>query len=179
MNQKERKKVLDERAKLKGYRNRLMLLKDAVPNINELWGDNKKMMEFFESGKAQKYEDHLSIKHGKPIDKLREVEFKTVLTVDLFKELKTKGVNDRTIMEDFKLNSNQLNAWKKKNGVLGMRLEGGKPAHKKVSEKGDVEMAKVTAEIKVDGMEEVQNLLQEAKSKIEALEKEKRKLSIL
>lgn len=56
----ERKKQKEDRAKLRGYRNRLMLLKDLVPNINELLQDNAKIIQFFESDKATKYEAKLN-----------------------------------------------------------------------------------------------------------------------
>ncbi|MFJ7971288.1 hypothetical protein [Psychrobacillus sp. NPDC096389] len=164
-----------ERAKLRGYRNRLALLKDTVPNINELWQDNTKIMEFFESGKAAEFEARLTIKHGKPIDKVRKpLKVETKLTPKLFKDLKAKGINDKIIRADFGLNINQLVAWKKANGLTGLNLQGGKPSDKKKTDKGDVEVAKATVEAKLDGMAELQNVIQEAKIQIEGLEQEKR-----
>lgn len=169
----ERKKLNQERAKLKGYRNRLMLLKDEIPNINELWESNEKIIDFFESGKAAKFEWLTAIKPGKPIDKVRKpLKVETKLTVELFKDLKAKGVNDKTIRADFGMNINQLVSWKKANGLTGLNLPGGNPSGKKKEDKEDVEMAKASVEVKVDGMAELQKVIQELKSKIETLEHE-------
>lgn len=172
----ERRKLKEDRAKLTGYRNRLMLLKDTVPNINVLWQDNSKIVKFFESGEAAKYEAKLKGNTGKPLDKKpKPLKVKTELTVELFKDLKAKGVNDRTIMAEYGMHSNQLTAWKKANGLTGIRLDGGRPAHKNKQAKPKTEAKKVTVaavEMKVDGTSEIKSLLKEAKDKIESLETE-------
>lgn len=135
----ERKKQKEDRAKLKGYRNRLMLLKDLVPNINELWQDNAKIIQFFESDNAAKYETKLNSSNesrGKSPTVKTKPKFKTELTVEKFKELKAAYVNDKTILKDYGMNANQLNAWKKANGVIGMSIPKGAGAlAKKVQEK--------------------------------------------
>lgn len=136
----ERKKQKEDRAKLKGYRNRLMLLKNLVPNIDELWDDNAKIIQFFESGNAAKYEAKLTSSNesrGKSPTVKTKPKFKTELTVEKFKELKAAYVNDKTIMNDYRMNANQLNAWKKANGLIGMSIPKGAGAlAKKAHEKG-------------------------------------------
>lgn len=136
----ERKKLNVERAKLKGYRNRLMLLKDLVPNINELWQDNAKIIQFFESGKVNEYEDKLNGSNesrGKSAAVKTKPKLKTELTFEKFKELKAAYVNDKTIMEDYGINSNKLNAWKKENGLIGKTIpKGSGVLAKKLKEKG-------------------------------------------
>ncbi|UAW07750.1 putative RNA polymerase sigma 70 factor [Psychrobacillus phage PVJ1] len=168
----ERKKLNENRLKLKGYRNRLMFLKDVIPNINELWDDNEKIMEFFESGKAAKFEGNATIKPSKQTEKVRKTQkVKKELTVEMFLDLKAKGLSDRKIMAEFGMHSNKLTNWKKANGLVGLS----KAAYQEKLDKGESKMATVMAEVKVDGDKEVQSLLQEAKSKIEALENEKTK----
>lgn len=172
----ERRKLKEDRAKLTGYRNRLMLLKDIVPNINVLWHDNSKIVKFFESGEAAKYEAKLKGNTGKPLDKKpKPLKVKTELTVELFKDLKAKGVNDRTIMADYGMHSNQLTAWKKANDLMGISLDGGKPAHKDKQPKpiSEVENLAVGAvEVKVDSASEYQKVLDEANLYIKGLEAE-------
>lgn len=176
----ERKRRNEERDKLRGYRNRLMLLKDVIPNINELWESNEKIIEFFESGKAVEFESRLTIKPGKPIDKVRKpLKVETKLTVELFKDLKANGVNDKTIRADFGMNINQLVAWKRANGLTGLNLPGGNPSGKKKEDKEDVEMTKASVEVKVDGMAELQKVIQELKSKIDVLQLEKENAHVL
>lgn len=172
----ERRKLKEDRAKLTGYRNRLMLLKDTVPNINVLWQDNSKIVKFFESGEAAKYEAKLKGNTGKPLDKKpKPLKVKTELTVELFKDLKAKGINDRTIMADYGMHSNQLTAWKKANGLTGIRLEGGRPAHKDKQPKPKSEaknLAVAAVEVKVDGASEYQRVLDEANLYIKGLKAE-------
>lgn len=136
----ERKKLNEDRARLKGFRNRLMLLKDLVPNINELWQDNAKIIKFFESGQATKYEDKLdgsNESRGKSADVKAKPKIKTELTVQKFKELKAAYVNDKTILKDFDMNASQLNAWKKANDLIGVSIpKDASTLAKKVKEKG-------------------------------------------
>lgn len=124
----ERKKLNEYRAKVKGYRIRLMALANKVPNVNELWQNEDKMVQFFESKEVEKYEAMLTSSNesrGKSATIKTKPNFKTELTVEKFKELKAAYVNDKTIMKDFGMNANQLNAWKKANGVIGMSIPKG------------------------------------------------------
>lgn len=137
----DRKKQKEDRAKLKGYLNRLMLLKDLVPNINELWQDNAKIIQFFESDKATKYEAKLNSSNesrGKSPSVKTKPKIKTELTVEKFKELKAAYVNDKTILKDYGMNASQLNAWKKANNLIGMSVPkgAGALAKKRLQEKG-------------------------------------------
>ncbi|MEK3995658.1 hypothetical protein MKY29_12955 [Psychrobacillus sp. FSL K6-2365] len=134
----ERKKLNEYRAKVKGYRIRLMALANKVPNVNELWQNEDKMVQFFESKEVEKYEAMLSSNEsrGKSAEVKKKPLIKTELTVEKFKELKAAYVNDKTIMKDFGMNASQLNAWKKANGVIGMSIPKGAGALvKKVQEK--------------------------------------------
>ncbi len=127
----EKRKQREERAKLKGYRNRLMTLKDDVPNITELLEDNQKLVHFFVSGEIAKYEGQATLKPTKQIDKVgKNKGIQTKLTPELYKERKAQGVNDRAIMAEFGLYANKFTAWKKDNGLMGQNLEGGRRAHK-------------------------------------------------
>lgn len=127
----EKRKQREERAKLKSYRNRLMALKDVVPNINELWQDNKKIVRFFEGGEVAKYEEQATSKPTKLIDKVGEKKrIETTLTPEIYQERKAQGINDRIIMAEFGLYVNKFTAWKKANGLSGKKLEGGRRAHK-------------------------------------------------
>lgn len=127
----EKRKQKEERAKLKSYRNRLMALKDIVPNINELWQDNQKIVRFFEGGEVAKYEGKAIIKPTKQIDKVgNNKEILTKLTPEIYKERKAQGINDRAIMAEFGLYVNKFTAWKKANDLMGQKLEGGRRAHK-------------------------------------------------
>ncbi|KQL37153.1 hypothetical protein [Psychrobacillus sp. FJAT-21963] len=146
----ERKKLEEQRKNLKGYRVRLMILKDVVPNINELWSNNDKIIRFFESGEAEKYEAKykgLNLKPGKADDKEKQpLKVDTDLTADKYRELKTKGVSDKLIREQYKLNTNQLVAWKNANGVTDLVLSGGTPKHKKQKEM-EANLVKLTVEV--------------------------------
>lgn len=136
----ERKKQNEERAKLKGYRNRLLLISDKVPWITELMEDNEKIILFFESGKAAKYEAMLTSSNesrGKSAEVKTKPKIKTELTVGKFKELKAAYVNDKTILKDYGMNASQLNAWKKANDLIGVSIpKGAGVLAKKVQEKG-------------------------------------------
>ncbi|MCK1996463.1 hypothetical protein MPH47_04280 [Psychrobacillus psychrodurans] len=144
----ERKKLNEYRTKVKGYRIRLMALANKVPNVNELWQNEDKMVQFFESKEVEKYEAMLTSSNeslGKSETVKTKPKIKTELTVEKFKELKAAYVNDKTIMKDFGMNANQLNAWKKANGVIGMSIPKGAGAlAKKIQEK---EAAVVTTAI--------------------------------
>ncbi|MEK3993676.1 hypothetical protein MKY29_02890 [Psychrobacillus sp. FSL K6-2365] len=135
----ERKKLNEYRTKVKGYRIRLMALANKVPNVNELWQNEDKMVQFFESKEVEKYEAMLTSSNesrGKLAEVKKKPKIKTELTVEKFKELKAAYVNDKTIMKDYGMNANQLNAWKKANGVIGMSIPKGAGALvKKVQEK--------------------------------------------
>lgn len=166
----ERKKLKEDREKLKGYRNRLMLLKDLVPNVNALWKDNSKIVKFFESGEAAKFESRLTIKPGKPMDKVRKpLKVVTELTTEKFRELKEKGTSDKLIREQYKLHTNQLIAWKKANGLDNLNLTRGtqKPkANTKVEAK---DVAKATVDIKEVDASTVREIEQDYKERITAL----------
>ena len=127
----EKRKQKEERAKLKSYRNRLMALKDIVPNINELLQDNQKIARFFEGGEVAKYEGQATTKPTKPIDKVdKNKRIQTKLTPEIYKERKAQGINDRAIMAEFGLYVNKFTDWKKENDLMGQKLEGGRRAHK-------------------------------------------------
>lgn len=136
----ERKKLNEYRAKVKGYRIRMMALANIVPNVNEFWQNEDKMVQFFESKEAEKYEAKLTSSNesrGKSATVKTKPKIKTELTVEKFKELKAAYVNDKTILKDYGMNANQLNAWKKANGVIGMSIPKGAGAlAKKIHEKG-------------------------------------------
>lgn len=140
----QRKKLNEDREKLKAYRIRLMQLKDLVPNINELWQDNAKIILFFESGKVDKYEAKLNGSNesrGKSATVKTKTKIKTELTVEKFKELKAAYVNDKTILKDYGMNASQLNAWKKANNLIGVSVpKGAGVLAKKVKEKGSTVM---------------------------------------
>lgn len=135
----ERKKLNEYRAKVKGYRIRLMALANKVPNVNELWQNEDKMVQFFESKEVEKYEAILTSSNenrGKSETVKTKPKFKTELTVEKFKELKAAYVNDKTIMKDFGMNASQLNAWKKANDLIGVSIPKGAGALvKKTKEK--------------------------------------------
>jgi hypothetical protein len=118
----ERKKLNQEREKLKVYRNRLMALKDVMQHDEELWSDNDKIVKFFESGQARKYEDKLNLPNIKPgtpaVKRTKRVEVTVQLTVEKYKELKAKGVSDNAVKEEYGLHSNKFNAWKKTNNLM-------------------------------------------------------------
>ena len=136
----ERKKLNEYRAKVKGYRIRLMALANKVPNVNELWQNEEKMVQFFESKEVEKYEaklDSFNESRGKSADFKTKLKFKTELTVEKFKELKAAYVNDKTILKDFDMNASQLNAWKKANDLIGVSIpKDARTLAKKVKEKG-------------------------------------------
>ena len=136
----ERKKLNEYRAKVKGYRIRLMALVNKVPNVNELWQNEDKMVQFFESKEVEKYEaklDSFNESRGKSADFKTKLKFKTELTVEKFKELKAAYVNDKTILKDFDMNASQLNAWKKANDLIGVSIpKDARTLAKKVKEKG-------------------------------------------
>ena len=161
----EKRKQREERAKLKNYRNRLMALKDVVPNINELWQDNQKIVRFFESGEATKYEGQATSIPTKPIEKVSEKKkIETTLTPEIYQERKAQGINDRTIMAEFGLYVNKFTAWKKENGLAGKKLEGGRRAHKDFvpkSKEGVTEVVASKEAVKVDhSKEQVSELLE-------------------
>lgn len=135
----ERKKLNEYRTKVKGYRIRLMALANKVPNVNELWQNEDKMVQFFESKEVEKYEAMLTSSNeslGKSETVKTKPKFKTELTVEKFKELKAAYVNDKTIMKDFGMNASQLNAWKKANDLIGVSIPKGAGALvKKAKEK--------------------------------------------
>lgn len=151
----EKRKQKEERAKLKVYRSRLMDLKDVVPNTAELMEDNKKLLEFFEGGKGQKFEGQVTIKPSNPIEKVnKEKKIQNGLTVEIYKELKANGLNDRTIMADYGLYPNKLTAWKKANGLDKLSLESGRGPRKEA-------VAKPEKAVEVDQTKEKTNELSE------------------
>lgn len=142
-----------------------MVLKDIVPNINELWQDNQKIVQFFEGGEGAKYEGKAIIKPTKTIDKVgKGKEIQTSLTPEIYKERKAQGLNDRAIMVEFGLYVNKFTAWKKANGLSGKKLEGGRRAHKDFvpkSKEGVTEVVAVKEAIEVDrSKEQVSELLE-------------------
>ncbi|PZX07926.1 hypothetical protein C7437_1011048 [Psychrobacillus insolitus] len=122
MTPNERKKLKQEREKLKVYRNRLMALKDVMPHDEELWSDNDKIVKFFETGQARKYEDKLNLPNIKPgaptVKRPKRAEITVELTVEKYKELKAKGVSDNAVKDEYGFHSNKFNAWKKKNNLM-------------------------------------------------------------
>ncbi|GGA31943.1 hypothetical protein [Psychrobacillus lasiicapitis] len=159
----ERKRLKQERTKLKGYRSQLIAMKEYVPNMDELMGDNKMLMEFFESGKAAELKANSTIKPSKQTEKVsKTTKVKKELTVETFLELKIKGLSDRKIMADFGMSSNKLTSWKKANDLVGVS----KAAYQEKLDKGEGKMAAVVTEVKTDGMEELQKVIQKLKSKI-------------
>lgn len=169
----ERRKLKEDRAKLTRYRNRLMLLKDVVPNINALWQDNSKIVKFFESGEAAKFESRLTIKPGKPMDKPREpLKVVTDLTPEIFRELKKNGTSDKLIREQYKMHTNQLIAWKKANGVDNLNLPNGifqRKKHKEYMEKVASDVVKAAVEIKEVDANTVRKIEQDYKERITTL----------
>lgn len=137
----ERKKLNEERAKLKVYRNQLLQLGDSVPNMQELMEDNTKIIKYFEGGKVKKIA--VPIKSVKSADKPKEKPEPT-LTVEKYKELKEKGLKDADIMSEFKMSLNQMSYWKKKNDLVGIVVPGGRGPKKSNKEKSEVVVSETT-----------------------------------
>lgn len=163
----DRTKLNEERAKLKLYRNQLMQLGDSVPNIQELMEDNAKIIEFFEGELPAQSKEIVKILN--PVDKPKEEKQKFTLTVKKYKELKEKGLKDSAIMSEFKMTSNQISYWKKKNGLVGIILPGGRGPKKSNKEMSEVGVSETTAK---DVVINYQGELNAALLKIKELESE-------
>lgn len=163
----ERKKLNDERARLKGYRNQLLLLGDSVPNMQDLMENNAKILAYFEGELPVQPKEVVKI--VKPLDKPKQVKQKTALTVKKYKELKEKGLKDAAIMSEFKMTINQLSYWKTKNDVVGIKNPSGGVPKKSNKEKSETSMNEATVkEVVID----YQGELNAALLKIKELESE-------
>lgn len=161
----ERKKLNDERAKLKVYRSQLMQLGDSVPNMQELMDDNVKIIAFFEGEvSVQPKEVVKVVKKVKPLDKPKQVKQKTALTVEKYKELKESGLKDAAIMSEFKMTINQMSYWKTKNDLVGIKNPSGGVPKKSNKEKSEVGVSETTAkEVVIDYQGELNAALQKIK----------------
>lgn len=166
MSPAERKKLNEERAKLKVYRNQLMQLGDSVPNMQELMEDNTKIIEYFEGGKVKKIA--VPIKTVKSADKPKEKPGPT-LTVEKYKELKEKGIKDSAIMTEFKMTINQMSYWKKKNDLVGIVVPDGRGQKKSNTEKSEVGVSETSVK---DVVIDYQGELIAALQNLEELESE-------
>lgn len=138
-----RKKLNEERAKLKVYRNQLLQLGDSVPNMQELMEDNTKIIEYFEGGKVKKIA--VPIKTVKSADKPKKEKPEHTLTVEKYKQLKEKGIKDVAIMSEFNMTINQMSYWKTKNDLVGTKNPGGRGPKKSNTEKGEVGVSETSA----------------------------------
>lgn len=163
----ERKKLNEERAKLKVYRNQLMQLGDSVPNMQELMEDNTKIIEYFEGGKVKKIA--VPIKSVKSPDKPKKEKPEPTLTVEKYKELKEKGLKDAAIMSEFNMTINQMSYWKTKNDLVGTKNPGGRGPKKSITEKSEVGVSEATV---TDEAINYQGELNAALQKIKELENE-------
>lgn len=168
----ERKKLNDERARLKVYRNQLIQLADSVPNMQELMEDNAKILAYFEGGTVEPKE---VIKIVKPVDKPKKTKPKTTLTIEKYKELKEKGLKDSAIMSEFKMSPNQMSYWKTKNNLVGTKNPGGRGPKKSIKEKSEMGVSETTV---TDVVINYQGELNAALLKIKELESEISKKSI-
>lgn len=157
----ERKKLNEERARLKGYRNQLMLLGDSVPNKQELMEDNAKILAFFE-GEAEQPKELIKI--VKPVEEPKKTKQKTTLTVKKYKELKVAGLKDSEIMTEFKMSPTQMSYWKTKNDLVGIKNPGGRGPKKSIKEKSEVGVSEATVtDVVIDYQGELNAALQKIK----------------
>lgn len=163
----ERKKLNEERAKLKGYRNQLLLLADSVPNMQELMEDNAKIIAFFEGKSAEQQKEVIKI--AKQMDKPKKEKPNAALTVKKYKELKEKGLKDIAIMNEFKMSPNQMSYWKTKNNLVGTKNHGGRGPKKSNKEMSEVGVSEATVTEKVI---DYQSELNAALQKVKELESE-------
>ena len=162
-----RKKLNEERAKLKVYLNQLMQLGDSVSNMQELMEDNTKIIEYFEGGKVKKIA--VPIKSVKSADKPKKEKFEPILTVEKYKELKEIGLKDADIISEFKMTLNQMSYWKKKNDLVGIVVPGGRGPKKSNTEKSEEGVSEATV---TDVVIDYKRELNEALLKIKELENE-------
>lgn len=138
----ERKKLNEERAKLKVYRSKLIQLGDSVPNMQELMEDNTKIIAYFEGSAPVQHKE--TNENVKPVVKTRKTKPRTDLTVKKYMELKEKGLKDSAIMSQFNMSLNQMSYWKTKNDLVGTKIPGGRGPKKSIKEKSEVGVSETT-----------------------------------